>query len=103
MKVKLKQKIFGVDGIKALPNQETECDMTLKDVCINAILQPEKDDTEKQKYEAYELFIKLRDCKTAEIELTTEEIVKLKKKIGGVYIPLILGQAWDYLEGAKTK
>jgi hypothetical protein len=73
----------------------------LKDVCINTVLQPEKDDTEKQKYEAYELFLKLRDCKTDEIELSTEEIVKIKKKIGVIYMPLILGQAFDMLEGGE--
>ena len=57
MKINLQKKILGVDGIKALPNQETKCDMTLKDVCINSILQPEKDDTGIQKMEAYELFV----------------------------------------------
>ena len=97
MKVDLRQKILSVDGIKALQNQETKCDLTLKNVCINAVLQPEKDDTEKQKYEAYELFVKIRDCQTV-IELSAEEIVKLKKKIGLIYVPLILGQAWNYLE-----
>jgi len=102
MKIDISQKIKGLDGVKPLPNPDGKgIPLTLKDICINAILQPEKDDTEKQKYEAYELFVKIRDCKTAEIELTTEEIVKLKKKIGVVYMPLILGQAWDYLELKK--
>jgi len=101
MKIKLNQKILGVDGIKALPNQETKCDMTLKDVCINAVLQPEKEDSGIQKMEAYELFVKIRDCQT-DIELTAEEVVKIKKKIGLIYMPLILGQAFTMLEG-KTK
>jgi len=98
MKIKLDQKIMSVDGIKALSNQETKCDMTLKDVCINSILQPEKDDTGIQKMEAYELFVKLRNCQT-EIELTAEEIAQIKKKIGLIYMPLILGQAFNMLEG----
>ena len=99
MRIEMNQKIMSVDGIKALSNQETKCDLTLKDVCINAVLNPGKDDTEKQKYEAYELFVKIRDCKTAELDLTTEEVVKIKKKIGLIYMPLIMGQAWEILEG----
>ena len=102
MKIKLNQKIISVDGIKPLPNTETKCDLTLRDVCINAVLQPAKDDVEKQKYAAYELFVKIRDCKTNELELSTNEIVQIKKKIGLIYMPLILGQAFDLLEG-KTK
>ena len=98
MKIKLNQKFTGIDGIKSLPNTETKCDLSLKDVCINAVLQPGKEDTEKQKYAAYELFVKIRDCKTAEIELTIEEVAKIKKKIGLIYMPLILGQAFDFLE-----
>ena len=97
MKIDLQQKILSVDGIKALQNTETKLELTLKDVCINAILQPGKDDTGKQKAEAYELFVKIRVC-PKEIELTSEEIVQIKKKIGLIYMPLILGQAWNMLE-----
>ena len=96
MKIKLNQKILSIDGIKALSNQDTKCDLTLKNVCVNAVLQPGKDDTEKQKYEAYELFVKIRAC-NKEIDLTAEEIVQIKKKIGAIYMPLILGQAFDML------
>ena len=103
MKIDILQKILSVDGIKALSNQETKCDLTLKEVCITAVLQPGKDDTEKQKYAAYELFVKIRDCKTNELELSTEEIVQIKKKIGLIYVPLILGQAFDLLEGKGQK
>ena len=100
MKIDLSKKIMGVDGIKALSNQDTKCDLTLEDVCINAILTPEKEDKEKQKYEAYELFIKLRDCKTKEIELTTEKVVYLKKKIG-LIILLITGYPLYILNNKK--
>ena len=55
MKINLDQKIIGVDGIKALPNPESGTDLTLKDVCVNAVLAPrlqdEKADSEKEKYE----------------------------------------------------
>ena len=99
MKIKLDQKIMNTEGIKPLPNSDKKgLPLTLKDVCINAILHPGKDDTGKQKYEAYELFAKIRDCKTPDIEMTIEEVVKIKAKIGDIYMPLILGQAWEMLE-----
>ena len=103
MKIDILQKIIGVDGIKPLPNPDKEgIPLTLKDVCINAILAPrlqdEKADSEKEKYELGELFAKLRDCKTKEIDLSSNEIVKIKKKIGIIYPPLILWQAFNMLE-----
>jgi len=125
MKIKLNQKILGIDGIHPLSEELLAKDfirilpkdlqdkvlyyydttqeeiLDLKKVCITAVLQSKKEDTEKQKYEDYELFVKIRDCKTKEIELTTEEIVKIKKKIGAIYKTLILGQSWDFLEAKK--
>ena len=102
MKINISQKIIGVDGIKPLPNPDTGMDLTLKDVCVNAVLAPrlqdEKADSEKEKYELGELFGKLRDCKTKEIDLSSDEIVKIKKKIGIIYPPLILWQAFNMLE-----
>lgn len=102
MKINLYQKIISVDGIKAIPNPENGMDLILKDVCINAVLAPrlqdEKADSEKDKYELGELFSKLRDCKTKEIDLSSDEIVKIKKKIGIIYPPLILWQAFNMLE-----
>ncbi|HDY88859.1 MAG TPA: hypothetical protein ENH82_12205 [bacterium] len=102
MKINLDQKMLGVDGIKVLPNPENGMDLTLKDVCINAVLAPtlqgDKPDNEKEKYEFGELFGKLRDCKKSEIDLSSNEIVKIKKKIGIIYSPLVLWQAFDMLE-----
>ena len=107
MKIDLTKKIIGVDGIKPLPNPENGTDLTLKDVCINAVLAPrlqdEKADSEKEKYELGELFSKLRDCKTKEIDLSSNEIVKIKKKIGILYPPLILWQSFDMLEKKERK
>jgi len=96
MKIKLNSKLIGVDGIKPLPNPDNGKDLTLKDVCINAILQPRKDDTGKQKAEAYELFLKIRDVN--EIDLSVEQVAQIKKNIGEIYAPLISGQAWQILD-----
>jgi len=97
MKIDLKKKLIGVDGIKALPNPDNGKDLTLRDVCINAILQPRKDATGKQKAEAYELFLKIRDAGN-EIDLSVEQVAQIKKSIGEIYAPLISGQAWAILD-----
>ena len=98
MKIKLNQKILGVDGIKALPNQETKCDLTLRDVSINAILAlEEKQSDTKKKYTDYEIFVKLRDAKK-EIELSSEEISRIKEKGAVVLGVLVMGQVFDMLE-----
>ena len=99
MRIKMNQKIMGMDGVKALPNTKTGKDFTLKDACMYALLHSGRDDTGKQKDEAYKFFLKLRECETDEIELTIEEVAELKEKIGVFYAPLISGQARQQLEG----
>lgn len=101
MRIELNQVIFGISGAKAIPNAETGKDFTLKDACMHALLHPGRDDTGKQKDEAYKFFLKLRECETDEIELTIEEVAELKEKIGVFYAPLISGQARQQLEGQR--
>ena len=98
MKIDITQKIKGLDGIKALPNSETMKDLTLKDVSINAILAPEEKQKDgKGKYTDYEIFVKLRDAKK-EIELSSEEISRIKEKGALVLGVLVYGQIVDMLE-----
>ena len=103
MKINLTTQMKQADGIKPIANRDPEKNglpMTLKDVCINALLAPDQKETEKDKYSDYELFQKLRDVK--EIDLKSEEIVRIKKKIGLIYPALIMGQAFDLLENKKV-
>ena len=98
MKIDVTQKIKGIDGRKALPNSETMKDLTLKDVCINSILAPEeKQKDSKKKYTDYEIFVKLRDAKK-EVELSAEEISRIKEKGAVVLGVLVMGQVFDMLE-----
>jgi len=97
MKIKMGSELKQADGIRAITNSETQKNMTLRDVCINALLTPQKDENEKDKYSDYELFKKIRDG-GADVDLKTEEVVHIKKKIGLIYPALILGQAYDLLE-----
>jgi len=98
MKIDVTKKIKGLDGRKALPNSETMQDLTLRDVSINAILAPEEKQKDgKGKYTDYEIFIKLRDAKK-EVELSSEEISRIKEKGAVVLGVLVYGQVHDYLE-----
>ena len=98
MKINLDQKIIGVDGIKPLPNTENGMDLTLKDVCINAALFPEEAQKDgKKKYGDYEIFVKLRDAKK-EVELSSEEISRIKELSVMALGKLVYGQVCDMLE-----
>ena len=100
MKINLTTEIKQRDGIKPIVNVENNLSLTLKDVCINALLALIEKDDEKTKYSDYELYKRIRDVK--EVDLKTEEIVRIKKKIGAFNPPLILGQAFDLLENKKV-
>ncbi len=97
MKIDLTQKIMRIDD-KTFTNPETNVDYTLKDVVIEAVLAPKEKEDNKKKYEKYELYLKLKAV-TKFVELTTDEISEIKKLIGEVKSALVMGQAWDLLEG----
>ena len=105
MKIDLSQKIFGMQGTKPIPNPDTGKDYTLKDVCMEAVLFTEINPqtglskaTGKEKYERHELYRKLKDV-YKEVDLSVDEIAEIKKCIGDLKPPLVMGQCWDYLEG----
>jgi len=101
MKVKLNEKIRGIDG-KPLKKEDKE-DLTLHDLCIEACLVPVKgeEDTPEEKVKNYLLFKRIADKK--EVELKAEEIAFLKQRIGKLRPTLVVGQAWEILEGKKMK
>lgn len=116
MKIKLNEPLKGVDGEKPifdveydpidlqrlaeqglLQKKEKKDPMTLKDICMNAILTPLEGDDEKKKFEKWEIYKKLRSAKD-EVTLTVEEIATVKKAIGKFYPQLIMGQCFELLE-----
>ena len=98
MKIDISQKIKSIDGIKALSNIDTKLDLTLKDVCMNSVLAPdEKQKDAKKKYADYEIYVKLRDAKK-EVDLSSEEISRIKERGVPVLGVLVFGQVHDYLE-----
>jgi hypothetical protein len=106
MKIKINQKLVGIDGENIIDNKKP---LTLKDVCIAAALTPVQEDDQKKKFEKWDIFKKLRDCDLThkkddpdydevEIELTSEEITVLKDASGKIHPQLIMGQVFEMLE-----
>lgn len=103
MKINIDQKIIGIDGVKPLENTENGLDLTLKNVCINSILFPdEKQRDGKKKFEDFEIFVKLRDAKK-EVDLSSEEISRIKEKAVFALGVLVMGQVWNMLEKKEPK
>lgn len=102
MIIYLNTKLYDVDGKEIVPTGGTA--MTLKEVIFNSILVPtqEKED-EKKKFEKYEIYKKIKDAKNGEVDLESQEIAVIKKSIGDIQPPLVMGQAWEMLENKFEK
>lgn len=61
--------------------------------CIN----PLESDTSDQKYQDFCIGVKIVN-NPQKVELSTEEISRIKEKVGKVFGPLIVGRVWDLLE-----
>ena len=95
MKVQISTKLKGIKGEPINDNGQV---LTLKDIVINGVLSPVDGDDEKKKWEKYEIFKKVRDAKDV-ADLTAEEITVIKKCIAKMSPPLIMGQAFEIIEG----
>ena len=71
-------------------------DVTVKTVIINAILIPKQNETGIEKVQKYELAKKIYS--SPEVDLTVEEIVLIKEKVGEAFAPIVVGQIWNLLE-----
>ena len=84
--------------ILRVPTPDDKLD--LRKVCINALITDRKDEhiTADEKYAKYKLFRKFHEAKD-NIELESGDIESVKKYIGQYWPTLIMGQAYDMLEG----
>lgn len=98
MKVNITEKLKDIDGIK--PLKDRNADVTMKEILINAVLVPIQEDKQDEKWIKYEIFKKIRDANEY-ADLTAEEIALIKKCVGKVSPPLIMGQVWEQLENLK--
>lgn len=97
MKINFNIELKDMDG---KPIMETKDKPLLLDkVCVNAVLSeiPDEKTTGEQKLQRFQLAKKIYGA--GEIDVTAEEIVLLKDKIGKLYLPLVVGQVFEILEG----
>ena len=94
-------------GEKNLMGQDILVDgppFTLRTVCQNALVAVYQDEQQlsgEDKLSRWELAVKIKKA-VDPCELTTEEVVLVKKLIGKAYGPVISGQAWEMLESGIT-
>lgn len=74
---------------------------TLKHFAIEALqfVWPDERDLDPNKKCARWLLATRIYANPSKIDLTVEEIAEIKKLIGKAYGPLVVGQAWEMLEG----
>ena len=92
------------DGNTGITN-DTGKPFDLKHAATQALLgqlQGEKPDGMKS-YKRYKLAEKINESESAEVDLSVEEIADIKKRIGEMYNPIIVGQAWDILDPPKEE
>jgi len=95
---KMGEKITDFEGNAITDPDGTE--LTLRDVCIRALLMNHPDERNikgEEKLRRYDLALKIQNQKTP--ELTTTEISNIKDLIGRAFAALIVGRAWHMLEG----
>ncbi|MDH7555283.1 MAG: hypothetical protein QHH74_16715 [Spirochaetota bacterium] len=95
--MKIDQQLKDIEG-KPLISGDKGKVLTMRDICINSLLTPIQGDDEKAKWEKYEIFKKLRDA-NSEVELKLEELNIIKKAVGKIQPPLLMGEVFDMLEG----
>lgn len=99
MKVDFSKVLTDLSG-KALTEDGTPASplVTLRAVTVTAVLSPNIPATEIEKVERFKLATLVYASADA-VPLTVEQVALIKKLIGIVYPPLIVGQSFAILEG----
>ena len=85
--------------IKTMKGEDIK-DLTLRSVTVEALLAAFDDERSlagKDKAERYLLATRVH-ASQGDLDLSVEDIVKIKQLIGKGYGPLVVGQAWSMLE-----
>ncbi|MDD5353300.1 MAG: hypothetical protein PHS93_09090 [Candidatus Omnitrophica bacterium] len=93
MKVNFNQPLKNLDGS---PIKDGDKAITLKDVCANALLAVEEKADGKVKLENWTLAQLV--YKGGELDLTAEQVVKIKDMVAKSYTTLVVGQVLEILK-----
>lgn len=98
MKINFKQSIPDLENVP-IPNEKGD-PVTLSQVCIEGLLRPHQEDGKlsgEEKLERLKLAKKIK--KHDEVEISAEQVTKLKKLVALHFSTLVVGQAVTMLEG----
>jgi hypothetical protein len=82
------------------PIVDNGVEATVRDAVVNAVLVAVPGDKPIQKFQKDELARKIYNVKE-EVELTAEEVVMVKERVGECFAPIVVGQVWRLLEGKQ--
>lgn len=97
MKYQLDAPLVNIDG-KTPMTDATGAALTFKVICSLALIQA-TDKEGEQKYKAFALAVKLETAVDS-VELSAEEVARLKRLIGELMPPIVVGRMYDLLEQA---
>jgi len=91
----LNVKVVDLDGVAVT---EAGKELTVGDCAVKALLaQTKQDQSPEDKMQCYELAKKIKSVPIA-CDLKSEEITKIKEKIGAYFIPVVVGFCFTELE-----
>lgn len=93
------QNLKTIDGEADILESDDEgaLPVTLRKVCTSALLTTGRQElTEKEKVNQF--FLAQKVALTREVELTPEDVVLLKRSVGKLYPPLVVGRVFEILD-----
>ena len=98
--IDLMQDLKALDGSKSITDGLEGTAVTLRSVCTAALLAPEQREiSEKEKVERFWLASRIQN--TAKMEFKAEDTVLLKKVVGRVCGPLLVGRVFEIIDPAS--
>lgn len=99
MKIDLRYELKDING--NVYTNENQVAATLKSILIGALLavyRGEENLSGEEKFARWNLAVRINDADEA-VDMTVEEVAKVKTLIGKAYNTVIVGQVWQQLEG----
>ena len=105
MEINFNQVLYDIRGntIKEVVEGGSEKeDLTLKSISVGALLQFDQSCDGKEKFNRYELAKRIQGVdEVGVLDLAVDEVAKVKKLVGKIYAPVVVGQAWAAFDKKK--
>lgn len=99
MKIVFSAALCTLAGAQMMMSSEDETPATLGLVCIQAVLTHLPDDPKTPGLSAKLFGLAIRLNGADEVEIDAADVDLLKRRLESIFPPLIVGQAWNLLEG----